>query len=365
MEHFGVRKTKVGVDAKKYAYVISRKAVLFFSILGLIMFGGSIYYSIALKRKAQEMKVANGWEESDNIDEETQMADYFFQSAEILMNIVESEQQNVEDGVIVSQSVLNELDSLKDSVGSSTSMDQLVSFVEQTDVTLANIVKSYADSNHNLANKAKQLSKTIARVLSQTNDDVKSNDDAVVQTINTLPEWKEISTWHRVARCFDFVTDVTTLKIPASAMETLIDEMNTLEAGVFPSGRYERPTDVREEMQLLLTDDSVKGVKTNFINNINSKEQVKETLREIVQVTVAQENLDDLLEIQTQWQVDKRPDVEILEKLEGLEQDGIIPLFWISGHDIMGVRVRKFLWWERPSVFDVIRENKVSGDVKI
>jgi hypothetical protein len=52
-----------------------------------------------------------------------------------------------------------------------------------------------------------------------------------------------------VARCFDFVTDVPGLKLPDEVAALLRDELAALEANEFPTGNYERPTDVREEMQ--------------------------------------------------------------------------------------------------------------------
>ena len=121
MDHlrpFGVRKAKVGADGKRVAYLVSPAAVAVFTFIGALLLGAAVYYSWALEAQVRDLKVANGWEESDNLDEETRLAHHFFHSAEILVNILQSEQQTVEDGVIVSEAVLQEIETLKAQVGS-------------------------------------------------------------------------------------------------------------------------------------------------------------------------------------------------------------------------------------------------------
>lgn len=120
MDHlrpFGVRKAKVGADGKRVAYLVSPAAVAVFTFIGALLLGAAVYYSWALEAQVRELKIANGWEESDNLDEETRLAHHFFHSAEILVNILQSEQQTVEDGVIVSEAVLQEIETLKAQVG--------------------------------------------------------------------------------------------------------------------------------------------------------------------------------------------------------------------------------------------------------
>eukprot|EP00750_Incisomonas_marina_P012619 INCI17123.3.p2 GENE.INCI17123.3~~INCI17123.3.p2 ORF type:complete len:345 (-),score=77.83 INCI17123.3:1539-2573(-) len=328
MDHlrpFGVRKAKVGADGKRVAYLVSPAAVAVFTFIGALLLGAAVYYSWALEAQVRDLKVANGWEESDNLDEETRLAHHFFHSAEILVNILQSEQQTVEDGVIVSEAVLQEIETLKAQVDAAKSLDQILALVDKFDTTVTNIVSSYAEANDVLSTRAKMLSKALARALAS------KGSEGTADEIDDMPEWKQISTWNQISRCFGFVTDVNVVEIPTHVQELLAAELDALESESFPTGNYMRPTDVREEMQQVLTSEEVHGIRPNIIHDASTPEQVKEILREVIQVLVVQKNLDPLEELETQWTVDGLGDDEVLTKLEALEADGILPLFWIAG----------------------------------
>jgi len=113
LQPLGVRRTKVGADGKEVAYIVSPVAVALFTFVSALLLGAAVYYSWALEAQVKDLQLTNGWEMSENIDEETKLAHHFFHSAEILVNILQSEQQTVEDGVIVSEAVLQEIDELK------------------------------------------------------------------------------------------------------------------------------------------------------------------------------------------------------------------------------------------------------------
>ncbi len=117
LKQLGVQRTKIGADGKQVAFLVSPTAVAVFAVVSLAVLASAVYYSLALEAQIRQLHMANGWEQSDNVDEETQLAHHFFHSAEILVNIMQSEQQTVEDGVIVSQVILRELEQLKTAVG--------------------------------------------------------------------------------------------------------------------------------------------------------------------------------------------------------------------------------------------------------
>ena len=73
--------------------------------------------------------------------------------------------------------------------------------------------------------------------------------EGTADEIDDMPEWKQISTWNQISRCFGFVTDVNVVEIPTHVQELLAAELDALESESFPTGNYMRPTDVREEMQ--------------------------------------------------------------------------------------------------------------------
>lgn len=113
--------------------------------------------------------------------------------------------------------------------------------MENFDLTVTNIVTAYAGSSTQLAERAKMLSKSLANVLSTEGESLQEIDD--------MQEWQQISTWSQISRCFSFVDDIDAVQVPEHIIDVLTEELQVLEAGVFPTGKYERPTDVREEMQ--------------------------------------------------------------------------------------------------------------------
>mmetsp|Transcript_3763 Transcript_3763/g.5537 ORF Transcript_3763/g.5537 Transcript_3763/m.5537 type:complete len:378 (+) Transcript_3763:47-1180(+) len=350
LQPLGVRRTKVGADGKEVAYIVSPVAVALFTFVSALLLGAAVYYSWALEAQVKDLQLTNGWEMSENIDEETKLAHHFFHSAEILVNILQSEQQTVEDGVIVSEAVLQEIDELKKRISLSSSFDQVVGLVENFDLTVTNIVTAYAGSSTQLAERAKMLSKSLANVLSTEGESLQEIDD--------MQEWQQISTWSQISRCFSFVDDIDAVEVPEHIIDVLTEELQVLEAGVFPTGKYERPTDVREEMQQLLTSDEVSGIRPNIIQDISTTEEVFELLREVLQLFVVKDNAEQLQELELRWKAGDTTDDEVLAELEKLEAQGTLPLFWTAGPDVVGVRPRKFLWWLRPSPFDVLQQAK-------